>query len=48
MPNLLKMLKMLKIPKTPKMLNNKIDKNRGVYIANGGLEQMRSLEQTFL
>ncbi len=31
-----------------KMLNNKIDKNRGVRIANGSLEQMCSLERTFL
>ncbi len=31
-----------------KMLNNKIDENRGVYIANRGLEQMYSLERIFL
>ncbi len=30
MPNMLKM---------PKMPNNKIDKNKGVYIANKGLER---------
>ncbi len=31
-----------------KMLNNKIDKNGGVRIANKGFKQMRGLEQTFL
>ncbi len=31
-----------------KILNNKINKNRGVRIANGGLEQIRSLERTVL
>ncbi len=31
-----------------KMLNNKINKNGGIYIANKGLEQMYSLERTFL
>ncbi len=35
---MLKMPKMLKTPKMPKMLNNKINKNRGIYIVNGGLE----------
>ncbi len=40
--------KILKTPKMPKMLNNKINKNRGIYIANRSLEQMCGLERTFL
>ncbi len=48
MPNLLKTPKMLKTLKMLKMLNNKINKNRDVRIANKGFKQMRGLERTFL
>ncbi len=45
---MLNMLKMPKILKTLKMLNNKINKNRNICIANGNLEQIYSLKRTFL
>ncbi len=43
------MLNILKNARNAKMLNNKINKNKGIYIANKGMEQIcYNLEQTFL
>ncbi len=36
------------MPKLLKILNNKINKNRSIYIANKSLKQIYNLKQTFL